>query len=156
MQKSNLPKSQQGFTLMEIMIVVAILGILLGVVAVRMTGSTEKARHTAAQMNIKALGNALKMFKMDNAFYPATEQGLRALVEKPSIGRIPNNWREGGYLEDSKVPKDPWGFEYHYQCPGTHNPQSFDLWTYGNDNQEGGQGDDNVDVNNWETETPAQ
>lgn len=156
MRKSTSSKAQQGFTLMEIMIVVAILGILLGVVAVRMTGHTERARHTAAQLNIKALGSALKWFKMDNSFYPSTEQSLRALVEKPSIGRVPNNWREGGYLEESKVPKDPWGFDFHYQCPGTHNPQGFDLWSYGGDNQEGGQGEENEDVANWETETPAQ
>ena len=156
MQRSNSSKSQQGFTLMEIMIVVAIIGILLGVVAVKMAGNKEKAEHLQAQMNIKALSSALQMFKMDNFFYPTTEQGLRALVEKPSIGRVPNNWREGGYIEGNKVPKDPWENEYHYQCPGTHNPQSFDLWTLGADMQEGGQGIENEDVNNWETEKPAQ
>jgi general secretion pathway protein G len=154
MQRSNSSKSQQGFTLMEIMIVVAILGILISVVAYRYTGRIEEARTTAAQMDIKALGSALQMFKMDNAFYPTTEQGLRALIEKPSIGRVPNNWREGGYLQERKIPKDPWKYEYHYQSPGTHN-RDFDLWSYGNDNQEGGQGED-VDVTNWETETPVQ
>jgi general secretion pathway protein G len=157
MQRSNSSKSQQGFTLMEILIVITIIGILMGVVAMKMTGHTERAEHLQAQMNIKALGSALRMFKMDNSFYPTTEQGLRALVEKPSIGRVPNNWREGGYLEENKIPKDPWGFDYHYQCPGTHNPQSFDLWSYGADNQEGSQqGIENEDVTNWETEKPAQ
>ena len=100
-----------------------------------------------AQLDIKTLENALKLFKLDNAFYPSTDQGLKGLVEKPSVDRISKNWREGGYIEKGAVPKDPWGNDYYYMSPGVHN-REFDLWSYGADGEEGGEGED-ADVSNW-------
>jgi len=136
-----------GFTLLEILIVITILGILASLVAVRIMDRPGEARITKAKLDIKALENALKLFKLDNAFYPSTEQGLKALVQKPTVGRIPQNWREGGYLEKGEVPKDPWGREYYYMSPGVHN-KDFDIWTYGADGEEGGEGED-ADIGNW-------
>ncbi len=136
-----------GFTLLEILIVITILGILASLVAVRLMDRPGEARITKAKLDIKALENALKLFKLDNAFYPSTEQGLKALVQKPTVGRIPQNWREGGYLEKGEVPKDPWGREYYYMSPGVHN-KDFDIWTYGADGEEGGEGED-ADIGNW-------
>jgi len=137
-----------GFTLLEILIVITILGILASLVAVRLMDRPGEARITKAKLDIKALENALKLFKLDNAFYPSTEQGLKALVQKPTVGRIPQNWREGGYLEKGEVPKDPWGREYYYMSPGVHN-KDFDIWTYGADGEEGGEGED-ADIGNWD------
>ena len=136
-----------GFTLLEILIVITILAILASVVAVKIMDRPGEARTLKAQLDIRTLENALKLFKLDNAFYPSTEQGLRALVEKPSIGRIPARWREGGYLEKGTVPKDPWGNDYLYLSPGVHN-RDFDLWSYGADGEEGGGKEDTV-VTNW-------
>jgi general secretion pathway protein G len=137
-----------GFTLLEILIVIAILGILASLVAVRIMDRPGEARITAAELDIKSLESALKLFRLDNAFYPSTDQGLRALVEQPTIGRVPQKWREGGYLEKESLPKDPWGNEYLYLSPGVHN-RDFDLWSYGADGEEGGEGEDR-DVTNWE------
>ena len=92
-------KGQRGFTLLEILIVITILGILASLVAIRVMDRQGEARTLKAELDIKTLENALKLFKLDNAFYPSTEQGMGALVEQPSVGRIPKNWREGGYLE---------------------------------------------------------
>ena len=141
---------ENGFTLLEILVVVMILGILASLVAVRLMDRPGEARVTKARLDIQTLESALKLFKLDNAFYPSTEQGLNALVEKPTTGRIPANWREGGYLEKSVLPKDPWDGEYYYLSPGVHN-KDFDLWSYGADGEEGGEGEDR-DVANWDTE----
>ncbi len=146
----NQKNNEKGFTLLEILIVITILGILASLVAVKLMDRPGEARAMKAKLDIKTLENALKLFKLDNSFYPSTEQGLRALVERPTTGRVANNWREGGYLEKGVVPKDPWGNEYLYLCPGVHNPD-FDLWSYGADGEEGGEGED-ADVTNWETE----
>ncbi|MFH1490872.1 MAG: type II secretion system major pseudopilin GspG [Pseudomonadota bacterium] len=142
----------KGFTLMEILIVITILGILASLVAVRLMDKPGEARITKAKLEIKTLENALKIFKLDNAFYPSSEQGLRALVEAPSVGRIPKKWREGGYLEKGSLPKDPWGNDYLYMSPGVHN-RDLDLWSYGADGEEGGEGED-ADVVNWEVKEP--
>ena len=138
---------KRGFTLLEILIVITILGILASLVAVRMMDRPGEARTTKARLDINTLENAARLFKLDSAFYPTTDQGLGALVEKPSIGRVPNKWREGGYLEKGVLPKDPWGNDYMYLSPGVHN-QDFDLWSYGADGEEGGEGED-ADVGNW-------
>ena len=140
-------RHQSGFTLLEVLIVVAILGILAGVVAVRVMDRPGEARTTRAVIEIETLEKALKLYKMDNGFYPSTEQGLSALVTKPTTGRIPENWREGGYLEKGALPKDPWKRDYLYMSPGVHLPE-FDLWSYGLDGEEGGEGE-NADVTNW-------
>jgi general secretion pathway protein G len=139
--------NQRGFTLLEILIVITILGIIASLVAVKIMDRPGEARSLKADLDIQTLENALKLFKLDNAFYPSTDQGLRALVQEPDVGRIPQNWREGGYVEKGVVPKDPWGNEYMYMSPGIRN-KDFDLWSYGADGEEGGEGE-NRDITNW-------
>ena len=137
--------------MLDILIVVTILGILASLVAVRLMDRPGEARITKAQIDIQTIENALKLFKLDSAFYPYTDQGLRALVEKPSVGRVPRKWREGGYFEKEQLPKDPWGGDYLYLSPGVHN-RDFDLWSYGADGEEGGEGED-ADITNWTDKT---
>src|SRR4030065_2290181 len=114
----NHVKRQQGFTLIEIMVVVIILGLLAGLVLPRIMGSEEEAKIKTTGVQIRSLENALDGFKLHNGFYPTTDQGLEALIKKPETGRIPNKWQEGGYLKPARVPKDPWGGDYHYFSPG--------------------------------------
>lgn len=135
---------KRGFTLIEIMVVVVILGILAGIVVPRLLDRPEEARRTKAAVQIKSLEEALGLFKLDNGFYPSTEQGLQALVSKPDSGRIPTKYRAGGYIK--KVPKDPWENAYLYLAPGGHG--DFDLISYGPDGESGGEGDD-ADIENW-------
>jgi general secretion pathway protein G len=139
----------RGFTLIELMVVVIILGILALYIGPKIMGEPEKAKRVKAKMDIASLETALKMYKLDTGLYPTTEQGLQALIEKPETGTIPKKWREGGYLEKGKVPKDPWGNEFVYLAPGLHG--DFDLISYGIDGVPGGEGD-NQDINNWEIE----
>lgn len=139
--------SQKGFTLIEIMIVIVILGILAGLIVPRIMNEPDKARVVKAKLQIQNLSMALKKFKMDNGFYPSTEQGLEALVKKPVVGRIPKNYPPKGYL--SKVPKDPWGNDYIYICPGEH--ADFEIISYGADGKEGGEGFD-ADIKSYELE----
>ena len=146
-KKRSVKETDQGFTLLEILIVITILGILASVIAVRVMDRPGEARTVKAKLDIATLENALKLFKLDNAFYPTTDQGLGALVESPSTGRIPQKWRNGGYLEKERLPKDPWGDDYLYLSPGVNN-RDFDLWSYGADGEEGGEGEDG-DVTNW-------
>jgi general secretion pathway protein G len=122
---------------------------LVGYVGVRIMGKPEEARRTKARVQMETLETALKLYKLDNGVYPTTEQGLQALVNPPEVGRLPGKWREGGYLEKGKVPKDPWGNEYVYLCPGIHD--DFDLISYGGDGEPGGEERDE-DINNWELE----
>ena len=143
--------NKKGFTLIELLVVIVILSILATFVGIRIMGKPEEARRTQAQIQIQALENALKMYKLDNGEYPSTEQGLKALVEKPATGTVPRNWREGGYLDKNTVPKDPWKNEYVYLFPGVRNPNGFDLFSYAADDQPGGEGD-GADVGNWEPE----
>ncbi len=138
-----------GFTLIELLVVIVILGILVGIVGVRIMGEPEKAKRTKAQVQIANMETALKLYKLDNGYYPTTEQGLQALVEPPTVGQLPKAWREGGYLEKGKVPMDPWGNEYVYLSPGIHG--DFDLISYGAEGEPGGEGND-ADINNWEVE----
>ncbi|PNU19837.1 type II secretion system protein GspG [Geothermobacter hydrogeniphilus] len=142
-----LVRGQRGFTLIEILVVVVILGILAGIVVPRLLDEPEKARRTKAAVQIKSLEESVSMFKLDNGFYPSTEQGLQALVEKPQTGRIPARWREGGYIK--KLPVDPWSNPYVYLSPGIHG--DFDIISYGPDGEPGGEGD-NADINSWEIE----
>lgn len=147
-KKQKSQKKRPGFTLIEILVVVIILGILAGLVVPRIVGKPGEARQTKARMQIEALETALKLFKLDNGFYPTTEQGLEALVAKPSTGRVPDRWRDGGYLEKDRVPFDPWGRHFVYMSPGTHN-RDFDLMSLGADGEVGGLGEDG-DVTNWD------
>ena len=140
----------RGFTFIELMVVVIILGILALYIGPKIMGEPEKAKRVKAKMDIASLETALKMYKLDNGVYPATEQGLQALVEAPESGVIPKKWRKGGYIEKNKVPKDPWGNEFVYISPGLHG--DFDIISYGLDGVPGGEGDDNKDINNWEIE----
>jgi general secretion pathway protein G len=139
--------NQRGFTLLEIIVVVFILSILVALVAPRIIGRTDDARITDAKLQIKNLEMALKLYKLDNGFYPDTQQGLESLVEKPTTGRIPAKYREGGYLEQKKIPADPWGNPYIFVSPGLHG--DFDIISLGADGKEGGEGKDG-DIKNWD------
>ncbi len=142
--KPTLPRAQGGFTLLEILIVVAILGILATIIVPKIMTRPEEAKRTKAKMDIKAIETALNLYRLDNGGYPSTEQGLEALVTKPTTGVIPRNWKEEGYLD--KVPQDPWGNPYVYLSPGLQ--KEIDLESYGADGVDGGEGKD-ADVENW-------
>ena len=142
-------RRQQGFTLIELMVVMVILGILAALVVPRIMDRPEEARRTKAGVQIRAMEQALQLYRLDNGQYPTTEQGLQALVAPPTLGPPARKWRQGGYLERGRVPNDPWDGNYVYLCPGLHG--DFDLMSYGADNQAGGEGRD-ADVNNWELE----
>jgi general secretion pathway protein G len=135
----------RGFTLVEIMVVVVIIGILGALVVPKLMGRTGEARVTAARTDIATLMGALKLYKLDNQRYPTTEQGLQALVQKPTSGPAANGWKSGGYLE--KLPKDPWGNAYQYLSPGVHG--EVDVYSLGADGQPGGTGED-ADIGSWE------
>jgi general secretion pathway protein G len=145
----NRRTNEAGFTLIELMVVVVIIGILAGLIVPRIMGSDEKAREAKAKMQIESLETALKLYKLDNGSYPSTEQGLKALVEAPAAGNLAKNWRQGGYLEKGKIPKDPWGNEFIYVSPGSYG--DFDLSSLGADGEAGGEGK-NKDINSWEIE----
>ena len=140
---------KDGFTLIELMVVIVILGILAGLIVPRIMGRPEEAKRLKARMQIESLETALKLYKLDNGSYPDTEQGLQALVEKPEVGNIPSKWREGGYLEKGRVPVDPWDNEFVYLSPGTFG--EYDIVSYGADRVQGGEGK-NLDISNWDTE----
>jgi general secretion pathway protein G len=139
----------RGFTLIELMVVIIILGILAMYVAPKIMSRPGEARQVKARLDIQNLENALKLYKLDNGLYPTTEQGLLALVEQPETGTIPKKWKRGGYLEKGRVPKDPWGNEFVYLSPGLKG--DFDIISYGLDGVPGGE-EENKDVNNWEIE----
>lgn len=136
-------RSQAGFSLLEIMIVTAILALLAGIIVPKLAGRTDDARRATAKTQLKEIENALEMFHLDHGFYPSTEQGLAALVTKPTTGRIPQNWRDS-YLK--RLPLDPWNRPYVYQSPGLHG--DYDLVSYGADGVEGGVRA-NADITNW-------
>ncbi|MCA2016283.1 type II secretion system major pseudopilin GspG [Vibrio tritonius] len=141
--KKRTAAKQSGFTLLEVMVVVVILGILASVVVPNLLGNKEKADQQKAITDIVALENALDMYKLDNSVYPTTDQGLEALVSKPSSPE-PRNYRGGGYIK--RLPKDPWGNDYQYLSPGDKG--TIDVFTLGADGQEGGDGI-NSDIGNW-------
>ena len=142
--------NNRGFTLIELMVVVIILGILAIYIGPKIMGEPEKAKRVKTKMDIATFETALKMYKLDNGVYPSTEQGLTALIEKPGSGAIPRKWREGGYLEKRKIVRDPWGNDFVYISPGVHG--DVDLISYGKDGVPGGEGEDNRDINNWDIE----
>jgi len=136
--------AQRGFTLIEVMVVIVILGVLAALIVPKVMGRPDEARIVAAKQDLAALSQALKLYKLDNRHYPSTDQGLQALVQKPSSGPSADNWKTGGYLE--RLPKDPWGNNYQYLSPGVNG--EFDVFSYGADGQSGGEGAD-ADIGNW-------
>jgi general secretion pathway protein G len=143
--QSNRKKTQSGFTLIEIMVVVVIIGILASVVVPRIMDNPDKARKAKAQNDIRALESALELYKLDNFVYPTTDQGLEALVTKPTGTPEPKNWKSGGYIK--KLNKDPWGNDYLYLSPGEHG--EIDIFTYGADGTPGGEGAAE-DITSWD------
>ena len=142
-------ENNKGFTLIELMVVVVILGILAGMIVPRLMGRTDEAKQVKAKTDIAAIETGLKLYRLDNGNYPTTEQGLVALVERPASEPLPAKWATGGYLEKGKIPKDPWGREYLYLSPGVNG--EYDIISYGADGAPGGQGKDQ-DINSWEIE----
>lgn len=137
-------RNAAGFTLIEIMVVVVIIGLLAAVIVPRVVGNVDKARVAKAKQDIQSIETALTMYKLDNFSYPTAEEGLKALVQKPDDPNV-QNWRQGGYLEH--LPNDPWGHPYQYQIPSAHGGD-YDLFSMGADGQPGGDGD-NSDIGNW-------
>jgi len=137
----------RGFTLIEIMVVITILGILAALIVPRVVGRTDDARIAAAKQDIASLMQALKLYRLDNGAYPTTEQGLKALLARPTLEPVPQNWKQGGYLERNTPPKDPWGNEYKYLNPGLKG--EIDVFSYGRDGAAGGENVD-ADIGSWQ------
>jgi general secretion pathway protein G len=135
---------QSGFTLLEVMVVVVILGILAALVVPKIISRPDEARVIAAKQDIASLQQALKLYRLDNLRYPTTEQGLQALVVKPATSPIPPNWKTGGYID--RLPNDPWGKTYQYLNPGLKS--EIDVFSFGADGVAGGEGSD-ADIGSW-------
>ncbi|MYM40636.1 type II secretion system major pseudopilin GspG [Duganella qianjiadongensis] len=146
MKKFSIPRRVvRGFTLIEIMVVVVIMGVLAALVVPKLLSRTGESKIAAAKVDIATVMQALKLYKLDNQRYPTTEQGLQALLTKPTNGPAANGWKTGGYLE--KMPKDPWGNPYQFLSPGIHG--EVDVFSYGADGAPGGTGDD-ADIGSWD------
>jgi general secretion pathway protein G len=137
--------SRRGFTLIEVLVVVAILGILAAIVVPRIMDRPDEAKRVAAKADVAAIVQALKLYRLDNGNYPTTDQGLLALVQKPTTAPIPPNWKQGGYLD--KLPRDPWGSDYQYLSPGVRG--EIDVFSLGADRARGGEGNA-ADIGNWD------
>ena len=135
----------KGFTLIEMMVVILIIGVLAALIVPKVMSRPDEARITAAKQDIATITQALNLYKLDNQRYPTTEQGLMALVKKPTISPIPTNWQSEGYLD--RVPKDPWGTPYQYLQPGVHG--AVDVFSFGADRAAGGDGND-ADIGSWQ------
>ena len=140
-------RASRGFTLIEVMVVVIILGILASIVIPKVMDRPDQARIIKAQQDIRTLESALKLYKLDNYTYPTTDQGLQALVSRPTIAPEPRGWKQNGYID--RIPQDPWEYDYLYLSPGSHG--ELDLYTQGADGQPGGEGP-NSDIGNWNQE----
>ena len=136
-------RRSRGFTLLELMVVIVIIGVLAALIAPNVLSRVGQAKITAAQTDITSIMNALKIYKLDNGSYPSNDQGLQALVAKPTTGSIPGNWKP--YLD--KLPEDPWHHPYQYANPGVHG--EIDVFSFGADGQPGGEGDD-ADIGSWQ------
>ena len=134
-----------GFTLIEVLVVVAILGILAAIVVPRIMDRPDEAKRVAAKADVAAIVQSLKLYRLDNGFYPSTDQGLGALVQRPASNPMPGNWKQGGYLE--RLPKDPWGGDYQFLNPGVHG--EIDVFSFGADRARGGEGS-GADIGNWD------
>lgn len=137
-------RRRRGFTLLEVMVVIVILGILAALVVPRIISRPDEARVIAAKQDIASILQALKLYRLDNKSYPSTEQGLQALVTRPASAPVPGNWKAGGYLE--RLPKDPWGNPYQYLNPGLRG--EVDVFSFGADGTAGGEGND-ADIGSW-------
>lgn len=137
--------SEAGFTLIEIMVVIAIIGILATLIVPKIMGRPDEARAMAAKHDVGTIVQSLKLYRLDIGRYPTTEQGIKSLVEKPTSEPVPQNWKVGGYLDS--VPKDPWGNPYQYSNPGTKG--EIDVYSFGADGKPGGTGTD-ADIGNWQ------
>ncbi len=137
---------QAGFTLIEIMVVVVILAVLAALVLPSIMGRPDEARVVAAKQDVSTILQALKLYRLDNGRYPTTEQGLQALVSKPTTAPVAANWKQGGYLE--RLPRDPWGRSYQYLNPGLKG--EIDVFSFGADGQAGGSGID-ADIGSWDS-----
>lgn len=137
-------KTQKGFTLIEMMVVIVIMGVLASLIVPKIMGRPDEARGVAAKQDIASVLQALKLYKLDNQRYPTSEQGLIALVKKPSSTPVPTNWKSSSYLD--KLPVDPWGNPYQYLFPGVHG--ELDVFSYGADGIAGGEGSD-ADIGSW-------
>ncbi len=143
--KQHTTRRSHGFTLIEVMVVILIIGVLAALVVPKVMSRPDEARITASKVDIAQITQALNLYKLDNGRYPTTEQGLAALVKKPTISPIPANWKSEGYLD--RVPKDPWGTPYQYLQPGVHG--AIDVFSFGADRVSGGEGND-ADIGNWQ------
>ena len=145
-------RRRAGFSLLEIMAVVVIMGLLMSIIGVSISGQIDKARLATAKAQIAQLESALELYRMDNGRYPTTSQGLEALVRRPGEAPEPRNYPNGGYLSKSDALLDPWSEPFQYSSPGSHNAHGFDLWTLGADQAPGGEAGD-ADIGNWESGT---
>lgn len=145
MQQNKKLTKQQGFTLLEVMVVLVIIGLLVAVVAPNVLDNQDKAMVQKAKADLSSLEQALEMYRLDNFRYPTTEQGLQALVTKPSLAPEPKNYRDDGYIR--RLPTDPWGNAYQYRTPGKHG--RIDIFSFGADGREGGEELD-ADLGNWD------
>lgn len=141
-------KNAAGFTLIEVLVVVVIMGLLIGLIGPNVLGQVDKAKVTTARADMSALSSALDMYKLDNHFYPTTDQGLDALVSKPSGSPVPKNWNSQGYLKGTEIPVDPWDGEYLYFSPGDDG-RPYEIISMGADGREGGEGY-NADLSSWD------
>ena len=143
---------ERGFTLIEIMAVVLIIGLLSTLVGLAIFPQIDRARVNTARTQLAMLDQALEAYRMDNAHFPTSEQGLMALVNPPPEARNP---QAGGYLRERRLPEDPWGNPFQYEFPGSHNTHAYDLWSFGADGNPGGDGVD-ADIGNWVEDSQAQ
>ena len=138
-------RSQTGFTLIEIMAVVVIMGMLMATLAVGIASQLDKARLSNTKAQILRIEQALEFYQLDNARFPTVDQGLQALVTRPTSPPEPRSYNPAGYIKEEAL-KDPWDQPFQYRIPGEHNPQTFDIWSIGKDGVEGGD-----DIANWTT-----
>ncbi len=140
-------RKQQGFSLIEILVVLVIMGLLISIIAPNVLGRADEARVQKVFADFSAIETALRMYRLDNYVYPSSEQGLQALVDRPTLEPVPTNWKQDGYLE--ALPVDPWGNPYRYLSPGQNG--QYDVFTFGADGTRGGEGQ-NADYGNWQNQ----
>lgn len=145
MHAYSAPSRQRGFTLMEIMVVIFIIGLLVAIVAPNVLGNQDQAMQQKVRADLSTLEQALDLYRLENLRYPTAEQGLKALIERPTSEPLPRAWRTDGYIR--RLPTDPWGAAYQYRAPGQHG--RFDVYSLGADGVEGGT-DTDADIGNWD------